>query len=327
MGYTGLARWINAPTTSIELIHQNIIRNHQGQYRGKWSLSIRSYRSTLSSIPGYQVHAERSMCTLTMNDNVFVLLEDPAAPMHSEYQQKAAELAQSQPGVALPPPAHYRHTFPTLSPPGALEQLLAQLRARWVSVRQSAGGASAASASAAATAATATTAVAAGGQKGQGTGQQLTVEGHVYAIGTDWLVRAGNVLLAGGAVKGMFLEAEYLPLPTMPTRANERGETDLQFLLSNLLLSVLPNVPDARIVAVTIGDAQWEEILWEEPDEDEQKAKPAQGGQDDDDDDDDDIYAKDGDLPAVRKGDWIGVERDRRSAFLIIGALKQEGLL
>ncbi|KAI9063068.1 hypothetical protein FKP32DRAFT_1676960 [Trametes sanguinea] len=302
MGYTGLARWINAPTTSIELIHQNIIRNHQGQYNGKWSISIRSYRSTLSSIPGYQVPAERSMCALTMNDNVFVLLEDPAAPMHSEYQQKAAELAQTQPGVALPPPAHYRHTFPTLSPPGALEQLLAQLRARWVSVRQTSSGSSAP------------------GQKAQGTGQMLTVEGHVYSIGTDWLVRAGNVLLAGGAVKGMFLEAEYLPLPTMPTRANERGETDLQFLLSNLLLSVLPNVPDARIVAVTIGDAQWEEILWEEPEEDEHKDGMA-------DENEDDIYAKEGDLPAVKKGDWIGVERDRRSAFLIIGALKQEGLL
>ncbi|KAL7285313.1 hypothetical protein ACG7TL_000408 [Trametes sanguinea] len=301
MGYTGLARWINAPTTSIELIHQNIIRNHQGQYKGKWSISIRSYRSTLSSIPGYQVPAERSMCALTMNDNVFVLLEDPAAPMHSEYQQKANELAQTQPGVTLPPPAHYRHTFPTLSPPGALEQLLAQLRARWVSVRQT--GSSSAT-----------------GQKAQGTGQMLTVEGHVYSIGTDWLVRAGNVLLAGGAVKGMFLEAEYLPLPTMPTRANERGETDLQFLLSNLLLSVLPNVPDARIVAVTIGDAQWEEILWEEPEDDEQKDKMV-------DEDEDDIYAKEGDLPAVKRGDWIGVERDRRSAFLIIGALKQEGLL
>lgn len=39
----------------------------------------------------------------------------------------------------------------------------------------------------------------------------------------------------------------------MPTRTNEYGGTDLPFLLSNLLLSVLPNVPDARIVAVTIG--------------------------------------------------------------------------
>ncbi|EIW64668.1 uncharacterized protein TRAVEDRAFT_33429 [Trametes versicolor FP-101664 SS1] len=302
MGYTGLARWINAPTTSIELIHQNIMRNHQGQYKGKWSLSIRSYRSTLSSIPGYQVLAERSMCTLTMNDNVFALLEDPAAPGHVDWQQQVAKLAIEQPGVTLPPPAHYRLTFPTLSPPGALEQLLAQLRARWVSVRQTGAAASSG-----------------GGQKNQGTGQQLSVEGHVYAIGTDWLVRAGNVLLAGGAVKGMFLEAEYLPLPTMPTRTNEYGGTDLPFLLSNLLLSVLPNVPDARIVAVTIGDSQWEEMLWDEPDEDEEQ-KPVKK-------EEDDIYAEDDDQPATRKGDWEGVERDRRSAYLIIGALKQEGLL
>ncbi|KAI0639408.1 hypothetical protein C8Q77DRAFT_1081018 [Trametes polyzona] len=306
MGYTGLARWINAPTTSIELIHQNIIRNHQGQYKGKWLLSIRSYRSTLSSIPGYQVHAERSMCALTMGDNVFVLLEDPAAPMHAEYKQKVEELAKEQPGVTLPPPAHYRLTFPTLSPPGALEQLLAQLRARWVSVRQTGAGSSSAATGGS------------GSQKSQGTGQQLSVEGHVYAIGSDWLVRAGNVILAGGAVKGMFLEAEYLPLPNMPTRANELGMTDLQPILSNLLLSVLPNVADARIVAVTIGDAQWEEILWDDPDDEERKQKER---------DEDDIYADENDLPVTRKGDWVGVERDRRSAFLIIGALKQEGLL
>ncbi|OJT15837.1 hypothetical protein TRAPUB_3435 [Trametes pubescens] len=227
--------------------------------------------------------------------------------MHLEHQQRVAELAKAQPGVTLPPPAHYRYTFPTLSPPGALEQLLAQLRARWVSVRQT--GASAASSGA----------PGGGSQKSQGSGQQLSVEGHVYAIGTDWLVRAGNVLLAGGAVKGMFLEAEYLPLPTMSTRSGEHGSTDLPFLLSNLLLSVLPNVPDARIVAVTIGDAQWEEMLWDEPDEDEPQ-KPAKK-------DEDDIYAEDDDQPATRKGDWVGVERDRRSAYLIIGALKQEGLV
>ncbi|KAI0669893.1 hypothetical protein C8Q78DRAFT_1154509 [Trametes maxima] len=328
MGYTGLARWINAPTTGIELIHQNILRNLQGQYKSKWSLSIRSFRSTLSSIPGYQVPAERSMIALTMNDNVFVLLDDPAAPMRLEYQQmlagytQAQTQTQTQPDTAAPPapgPAHYRHTFPTLSPPGALEQLLAQLRARWVSVRQTASSGGA-------------------GTKGQGAGAgagttgagglQVVVEGHVYAIGTDWLVRAGNVQLAGGAVKGMFLEAEYLPLPTMPTRANEVGGTDLQHLLSNLLLSVLPNVPDARIVAVTIGDAQWDEILWDEPEGGElahDVPNPQKG--DGDDDDDGDIYAAEGDLPATRKGDWVGVERDRRSAFLIIGALKQEGLI
>lgn len=60
-------------------------------------------------------------------------------------------------------------------------------------------------------------------------------------------------------------------------------------------------------------------MLWDEPDEDEQQ-KPAK-------EEEDDIYAEDDDQPATRKGDWEGVERDRRSAYLIIGALKQEGLL
>ena len=43
--------------------------------------------------------------------------------------------------------------------------------------------------------------------------------------------------------------------------------------------------------------------------------------------DEDDIYASEDDHPPIRKGDWIGMERDRRSAYLIIGALKQENLL
>jgi hypothetical protein len=66
-----------------------------------------------------------------------------------------------------------------------MEQLLAQLRARWVAVRQ---------------------AVSSAPQRGQSTGQQLNIDGNVFAIGNDWLVRAGNVILAGGAVKGMLLE-------------------------------------------------------------------------------------------------------------------------
>lgn len=77
----------------------------------------------------------------------------------------------------------------TLSPPGALEQLLAQLKARWISVRQSNAPSSS--------------------QKSQSGGQQLVIDGHIYAIGSDWLVRAGNVMLSGGAVKGMLLEVKF----------------------------------------------------------------------------------------------------------------------
>ena len=113
---------------------------------------------------------------------------------HEEELRRSLDEAHDLP-APLPPPTHFRHTFPTLGPPGALEQLLTQLRARWVPVRQT-GGANAAPGNA--------------GQKGQpglATGAHLTVDGHVYAIGSDWLVRAGNVIISpGGAMKGMLLE-------------------------------------------------------------------------------------------------------------------------
>ena len=43
--------------------------------------------------------------------------------------------------------------------------------------------------------------------------------------------------------------------------------------------------------------------------------------------DDDDIYATEDDHPPFKKCDWIGLDRDRRSAYMIINVLKQEGLL
>lgn len=129
---------------------------------------------------------------LPYTEHVFVLLEDPGAPTRADILQIAAD--NSQPvDVLLAGPGHYRNTFLTLSPPGSLEQLLAQLKARWISVRQVNPTSST--------------------QKSQGGGQQLVVEGHIYAIGNDWLVRAGNVILAGGAVKGMLLEARFTDTP------------------------------------------------------------------------------------------------------------------
>lgn len=122
------------------------------------------------------------MCALTMDENVFVLLEDPVAPTRGDV---LAAAPAGQESVYLQGPSHFRTTFLTLKPPGALEQLLAQLKARWVSVRQT---------------------TATGPQRGQTSGQQLLIDGHIFAIGNDWLVRVGNVILAGGAVKGMLLE-------------------------------------------------------------------------------------------------------------------------
>lgn len=90
-------------------------------------------------------------------------------------------------------------------------------------------------------------------------------------------------------------------------------------LLENLLTTVLPNIPDAKTAAVIISDQQWEEVLWDREDE-----QDPQGGEDHD---ANDVYVSQNEPPRSRKGDWTGVNRDRRSAYLIIGALKSEGML
>ncbi|KAF5389100.1 hypothetical protein D9757_004917 [Collybiopsis confluens] len=299
MGLTGLARWINAPPDGLLAIRRNILENHSGHYKGPWNLAVKSYRSTLTQTPGFQIPSERTMFTLQMYENVFVLLEDPLAPTRADVVQAIAD-------KTAPPtfqPTHYRTTFLTLNPPGALEQLLAQLKARWVPVRQ--GSTS-------------------GMPRGQSSGYQLTIEGGIFGIGSDWLIRAGIVTMTGGEMRGMLLEAEYLPLPGLNVGPAADGTSEL---LSNLLTSILPNVPDAKTVAVTISDAQWEDVLWDREEEERALKEVAEAKDRELDDDDDTFVFGDEDIPVKRRGDWTGVDRDRRSAFLIIGALKSEGIL
>ncbi|KAI0320817.1 hypothetical protein OF83DRAFT_486723 [Amylostereum chailletii] len=300
MGITGLARWINAPTTGLDLINDNIIRNHNCQFRAKWQLSVKSYRSMLGSIPG-QSMTERTMCALTMNDNVFVLVDDAFAPTRADLAYHASQ----NPNTTPVEPPHYRNTFLTLSPPGALEQLLGLLRARWISTKQNATNPS---------------------QNRHGSQQQLTIDGNIFSIGTDWIVRAGNVVQNGNSVKGMLLEAEYLPVAAMSSE-------EASGLLSALLVSVLPNVRDAKTVAVTISDGQWEDVLWdreaeekakEEAEVEAEREKRRRGGGEDD------LFVseeEEREEEGGKRGDWVGIDRDRRSAYLIIGALKSEGLV
>ena len=104
--------------------------------------------------------------------------------------------------------------------------------------------------------------------------------------------------------------------------SQESGSSEL---LSSLLVSVLPNLPDAKTEAVTISDDQWEDVLWDRETEEPQKStavkqKSRSGG------DEVFILAED-DVPEHSKGDWAGVDRDRRSAYLIIGALRSDGLI
>ena len=104
----------------------------------------------------------------------------------------------------------------------------------------------------------------------------------------------------------------------------KQGSDGTLDLLNNLLVSILPNIPDAKTAAVTISDAMWEEVLWDR----EQEEERLEGNLKDENEDLDKIYVSgDEGLTTFRKGDWTGVDRDRRSAYLIIGALRGEGLL
>jgi hypothetical protein len=87
-------------------------------------------------------------------------------------------------------------------------------------------------------------------------------------------------------------------------------------LLSSLLVSVLPNVPGAKTEAVTISDEQWEDVLWDR-EADEQRTVNQEIVRKEM----EDIFVTpEDDGPSHSKG-------DRRSAYLIIGALRTDGLI
>ena len=120
MGFTGLARWVNADAESLTKVEHNIRVNHNGIYQTRWHLSLKSYRSTFNNnpsnpYPGGFASPERSIVTVTMNDVVFFLLEDQIAPTHAEAEEQ---------GMNPEKLTHFRNTFLTVRPPGSLENLL-----------------------------------------------------------------------------------------------------------------------------------------------------------------------------------------------------------
>jgi hypothetical protein len=152
------------------------------------------------------------MATVVMNDAVFAMIEDPIVPLIESSAARTPEAdvamtdgtnpAASTSGGLLAPPSndliqrpHRRTTFLTIQPPESLDNLLQLLKAKWVPVRQSGAGAKA----------------------GTGPGAQVTIEGLVFAIGQDWVVRAGNIILSGGALRGMLLEVSPNPLIQPPS--------------------------------------------------------------------------------------------------------------
>jgi hypothetical protein len=67
-----------------------------------------------------------------------------------------------------------------------------------------------------------------------------------------------------------------------------------------------------------MSETQWEDSMYAREDP-VQKSEDIIGG---------DIYAVGhDDIPESKRGDWLGLDRERRSAFVILGALRSEGLL
>lgn len=67
-----------------------------------------------------------------------------------------------------------------------------------------------------------------------------------------------------------------------------------------------------------MSETQWEDSMYarEDPKRESDEMKT------------DDIYVVGHeDIPESKRGDWVGLDRDRRSAFVILGALRSEGLL
>jgi len=111
-------------------------------------------------------------------------------------------------------------------------------------------------------------------------------------------------------VKGMVFEVEYLPQPVIEPSGSPE-------LLLNFLSAIIPVIKDLKVSIVIVNQAQWNEVLGNELDDDMDVV-----------DDNSDIFIHENNLtPVHRQEDWTGVERDRRSAYLIYGALKLEGIL
>lgn len=125
----------------------------QGSLRGHWILSARFFRSP--------TWTTRTINTITLGDNVFVLCEDTAAPSRNRL------------GGARPQ-GHYRSTYLTISPPAALQTLLHQLGGNW-------------------------------SNRLPGAFPDVDVNGVVYGVGDDVVIRIGKVMQRG-EMKGMVIE-------------------------------------------------------------------------------------------------------------------------
>lgn len=76
-------------------------------------------------------------------------------------------------------------------------------------------------------------------------------------------------------------------------------------------------------MAVAVTDSQWEEVLWAGDTEEQARKDAAENKEEEG----NSIFFSGDHEEVVQKGDWLGVDRDKKASFMIIGALRSEGLL
>jgi hypothetical protein len=252
-----------------------------------------------------------------MPDNHLVIVEDSTAPMRADHladcssiaTRNAAKRAQGAPDGELerepPIPSHYRHTLISFKLP-LMTTMLDQLGGAW------------------STQTAKSTAIPLMGKPTGGTTHRLRIDGVVWSVGNDWIVRVASVYASGEQFKGVIMEVkkrnvllfimmtnyfqiEYLPVDILPY---VEGSSAFLHLFT---VSLLPNLPsDANFNSVVITDQEWAHVCGTDT-----PITPTSS--------EDDIYVygdeEEAAVDTSQKGDW------RRSAYMIVQAFHGEGIL
>jgi hypothetical protein len=95
---------------------------------------------------------------------------------------------------------------------------------------------------------------------------------------------------------------------------------DTPRLLQEFLSSLLPKDDNAKTIIFPIPDDVWDDILFDTDMREQPVPTAEEVG--------DDIYmSAEKATPRPKRGDWTGIYRDGRSAVMLIGALRMEGIL
>jgi len=232
------------------------------------------------------IYQARTIYSVSTSTATYALLEDQAVDLTGS--------DRSNPRV----------TFVAITPPESLPSMLAQIAGNWSASRPNA-------------------AVPGRSVLPAGAGQ-VHLDGHVYSVGTDWLVRIGNVTQPGGVHKGIVIEAEYLPVHDLPSSLGTQGDSAI---VTEFLTGIIPKSSEDQIMAVALTPQQWADVLASGDDLDLDHTKAEEHGNTKH--DEDDIYfipGKDED-DRTAKFTSAGQSRERRSAYLIIRCLQGEGIL